>query len=128
MRHLASMLVGSALVLAFGCNHNNAPPASGATTQGGQATASKITTARCEREVTCNNVGEGKSYATKDACMNELGHNAKVDFREEECPKGVNSARVDTCLTDIRNERCGNPIDSLERVESCRRGKLCIGD
>jgi Family of unknown function (DUF6184) len=86
----------------------------------------RITTARCDREVACNNVGAGKSYGTREACTNELGHDKRADLRAEECPRGISEPDLNDCLADIRSEKCGNPLDSISRLAACRKGKLCL--
>jgi len=37
----------------------------------------------------------------------------------------VISERLDSCLDQIRTERCGNPIDHIERIAACRKAMLC---
>ena len=86
----------------------------------------RVTNARCDREVACNNIGGGKSYSTREACMNELGHDKAADLRAEECPRGISEPDLHDCLTDIKSEKCGNPLDSISRIAACRKGKLCV--
>jgi len=86
-----------------------------------------ITYARCSRENACNDIGSDKKYATFDACVKELGHDTGITLRVDKCPQGVLADRLDGCLNDIRTERCGNPIDTIERIASCRKGMLCKG-
>ncbi len=93
---------------------------------GNEDAVSRITAARCDREVACNNVGSGKSYATREACTTELGHDKRADLRAEECPRGISSPDLADCLTDIKSEKCGNPLDSISRLAACRKGKLCL--
>ena len=84
-----------------------------------------ITTARCDREFSCNNVGAGHSWDTYDACQREIFQNTRVSLRAESCPNGIDGTNLTTCLQDIRNERCGNPLDTLGRLTACRTGRLC---
>ncbi len=86
----------------------------------------RITDARCDREVACNNVGAGKSYGTRQACTNELGHDKRADLRAEECPRGISEPDLNDCLADIKSEKCGNPLDSISRLAACRKAKLCL--
>ena len=84
-----------------------------------------ITTARCDREFSCNNVGPGHTWDTYDACQREIHQNTRVSLREQRCPNGIDGNNLGSCLQDVRNERCGNPIDTLERLGACRTGRLC---
>lgn len=84
-----------------------------------------VTTTRCDRELSCNNIGVGHSWDTYDACEREIHQNTRVSLREERCPNGVDGNNLASCLQDIRNERCGNPLDTLSRLTACRSGRLC---
>jgi hypothetical protein len=86
----------------------------------------RITAARCDREVACNNTGPGKHYETREACMNELGHDKRADLNAEECSRGISEPDLNDCLHDIHEEKCGNPLDSISRLAACRKGKLCL--
>ncbi len=107
-------------------------PNSAATTVSGARIASnddavaRITAARCTREVACNNVGPGKTYASRERCDAELGHNERADLRGGECPGGISAPDLDDCLADIASEKCGNPIDAISRLAACRKAKLCL--
>ena len=96
----------------------------GATVPNGQAIQA-ITDARCNREVACNNVGEGQSYSDFNACTREIGHDTQVTLRNQKCPNGILQSRLSSCLDEISTERCGNPIDTIERLAACRKGMLC---
>ena len=96
----------------------------GATVRNGDA-IHQLTLARCNREVACNNVGQGQKYADFDACTREIGFDTGVTLRGEKCPNGVLAGRLSSCLDQISTERCGNPLDTIERVAACRKGMLC---
>ena len=84
-----------------------------------------VVTARCDREFSCNNIGANHKWDTYDACKREIHQNTRVSLREESCPNGVDGNNLAACLQDIRNERCGNPLDTIGRLTACRSGKLC---
>ncbi|HEY1957593.1 MAG TPA: DUF6184 family natural product biosynthesis lipoprotein [Polyangiaceae bacterium] len=96
----------------------------GATVQNDQAVRS-ITEARCNREVACNNIGAGQKYDDFAACTREIGHDTGVTLRDQKCPEGILQARLASCLDQISTERCGNPLDTVERLAACRKGMLC---
>ena len=85
----------------------------------------RLATARCEREAACNNLGPGKKHADRESCMNEAGQSSRGTLRADQCPQ-IDQSKLSECLNDIKSERCGNPLDSLDTVMSCTRGKICI--
>ncbi|MDF2696175.1 MAG: hypothetical protein K0S65_4558 [Labilithrix sp.] len=85
----------------------------------------RLTTARCDREVACNEIGQGKKHADRDACMREAMQNTRGTLRVDQCAM-LDQGKLSTCLSDIKNERCGNPLDTLDTMTSCTRGKLCV--
>ncbi|MBX3203489.1 MAG: hypothetical protein KF764_00410 [Labilithrix sp.] len=119
-------VVVSLMVLA--CGRERGEPATTTTTTGALShddAVMRLASARCDREVSCNDVGAGKKYADRDTCMREAGQNARGTLRADQCAT-LDQSNLSSCLNDIKNERCSNPLDSLERVASCARGKLCI--
>lgn len=47
------------------------------------------------------------------------------DLNPSECRAGVDRGELRECLEEVRNESCGNPVDTLERVVACRASDLC---
>lgn len=104
------------------------PSTTSATVVDASQAINSITYARCSRENACNNIGaDNEKYTTFDACTKELRHDTGISLGADGCPQGVLADRLDGCLNDIRTERCGNPIDTIERIGSCRKGMLCKG-
>jgi hypothetical protein len=99
------------------------PPA---TERAGNETAvSSITRARCDREARCNNVGSGRKFESHDDCVTKTRASWRDDLNNLECPRGVVENQLSSCLEQIRNESCGNPLDTLERALACRAVDLC---
>jgi hypothetical protein len=114
-------------VVAFSCMEKREPVTT-TTTAGALSHDDAITrlaTARCEREASCNNLGPGKKYPDRDACMREAGQNARGTLRADQCAT-LDQSKLSSCLNDIKSERCGNPLDTLESLTSCTRAKLCV--
>jgi hypothetical protein len=86
-----------------------------------------IVAARCDREERCSNIGAGKDYESRDACSSKLDGKTGSDLNTEDCTRGVDRPKLSTCLSKIRTEDCGNPIDSMSRFAACRTGEICIG-
>lgn len=133
-RSLASLTTAlGAFALLVGCSHDRDDEAAATTLTAGAIVrnddaAMRLANARCDRELACENVGQGKDYADRDACMRHVGHDANATLRADKCPHGVSEANLERCLADTRHERCSNPVDTIERVNACRRGKLCVRD
>jgi hypothetical protein len=84
-----------------------------------------IVRARCDREARCNDVGPDRQYASMDACASKIRADWRDDLTFTECPGGVDARELNDCMQEIRDERCGNPFDTLGRVVACRSSELC---
>jgi hypothetical protein len=88
------------------------------------ATAS-IADSRCARELRCENIGPDKKYSSMDDCEARVKTDWRDDLNARECPSGINQDQLEECLTEIRNEDCASPFDTLGRVAACTVGQLC---
>jgi hypothetical protein len=95
-----------------------------ARTQTASATES-LAEARCAREARCNDIGGDKAYSSNADCITRVRADWKGDLNAQECPGGVNQVRLDECLTAVRQEECGHPFDTLDRLATCRSGSMC---
>jgi hypothetical protein len=87
---------------------------------------SSVATARCDRELKCKNIGANKTYLSTDECITKLQNDKRTDLNAQECPGGVSDKELTSCLKAIREEDCGNPLDSISRLTACRAGALCL--
>jgi uncharacterized protein DUF6184 len=122
-------LVVASMALFSACSSGNPPPstpamARQAKTQTASARVS-LAEARCEREERCNDIGSDRKYSSKDDCVARVRADWKGDLNAQECRAGVNQVRLDECLTALRQEECGHPFDTLDRVATCRSGAMC---
>ena len=85
-----------------------------------------LTARRCDHEIDCKNVGAGKRYDDRGGCERELAHDLQVELGPKVCAYGIREERLEACLTGLRGESCLNPLDSLDRVATCSRSRLCI--
>jgi hypothetical protein len=85
----------------------------------------RLATARCDREAECRNVGTGREFGNRDECVNEIGHYVVAALPSEECPGGVDSDALSTCLRDVQAEPCGDGKGAVDRLSSCSRDHLC---
>jgi len=100
-------------------------PVSGTATAQNESAVSSITQARCDREARCNNVGSGKKYESREDCVTKTRADWRDDLNARECPNGVVSTQLASCVTQIKDESCGNPVEKLESVLACRTVDLC---
>lgn len=118
------------LVAAAACGHGQSSESSSTTpTSAGYVSNERaiqdISKTRCDREKNCNNFGQGKKYDSYEACAREVEHDTRATIRAEVCPYGISDNDLSSCLNDIRNERCGNPLDTAARFTACSRSNLC---
>ena len=85
----------------------------------------RVTTARCDREAECSNVGTGKEYGDRDECVNSVGHNVVATLASDACPGGVDADALATCPRDVQAEPCGDGAGAVDRLTSCSRDRLC---
>jgi hypothetical protein len=114
-------------VVAFGCRQEREPATTTTTTAAlsHDDAVMRVATARCDREAGCNEIGPGKKYPDRDACMREAGQNTRGTLRADQCPR-IDESKLSACLNDIKAERCGNLLDKLDTVTSCTRSKICL--
>lgn len=126
----AIVLFATAGALVLACNHES-PPAENVTTTGAGVVANddavkRLTDARCDRAKACNEIGDKQKYADDSACKRENQHDLQADLRAGECPRGIRQEKLANCVQEIRNEKCGNILDKISRLATCRTGSLCI--
>src|SRR5262245_29202295 len=74
----------------------------GAAPGAGETAAQSIAVARCDREATCDNVGSGKTFASRNACVDELRDKTRDELKASECPGGIDDVQLEKCLAEIR--------------------------
>ena len=84
-----------------------------------------LTGARCDQEQRCNNVGSGKRHESRESCRTSVRTGFSDDIVPTECPSGVDRRALSVCLKEVRDEGCGDPLDTLARLASCRTAALC---
>lgn len=91
-----------------------------------QRVVEQLAGARCDHEQTCNNVGTGQKYASRDACLQKVRASTASDLNAYACPRGIDASGLNHCLAAIRAEQCGFSLDTLARENDCRSGALCM--
>jgi hypothetical protein len=85
-----------------------------------------LSAARCRRAQTCNAVGPGQKYVTLQVCMEQMRGSIANDLNGYNCPRGIDGAQVSRCEAAVAAEDCGNPVDTLSRMEKCRTDPMCL--
>ena len=86
----------------------------------------RIASARCEREVRCNNVGTKEKFSSRADCVIRMQDDKRDGINESDCPGGIDKKQLNACLAAIRDEACGNPLDTISRLVSCRSTSICL--
>lgn len=93
---------------------------------GSDIAVGKLVASRCARETACNNVGPDRRFVDPDICTHELSERIGMDLKPSTCPRGVDAAALENCLDAIRNESCNNPVETVERLATCRTSEMCV--
>jgi hypothetical protein len=123
-------LASSVSLSGLGCGgHENATKTSttmltAATPLDNESAVLRVAHARCDHAIACNRVGEDKTYATRDECMQKMSYHARGDLRSSACEGGVREHDLDDCVREIENQPCGSSSDLSPR-SACDRSKLC---
>jgi len=110
---------------------NGPPPHQGGSTSAqapnfDRGVVDTLSDARCDREEHCNNVGDGRKYATRQVCSDQMHGSLANDLNGYDCPRGIDKAALGVCLTAIHGEECAHPLDTIRRLAECRTGAMCI--
>lgn len=81
--------------------------------------------ARCDLEERCANIGPNQKFDSRSACESKMQGETAVALNTNDCPLGVESRKLDACVTSILAQDCGNMFDALNRWNACRVGQVC---
>jgi hypothetical protein len=90
-----------------------------------EAAASQLAAARCDHELACGTIGDGRAYPARDACTSENLRSVQADLASHACPSGIAAKRIDDCTGRLRQESC-HPLSLLSRMYACRPAALCL--
>jgi hypothetical protein len=140
LRNASACAVAAGVALAtaaVGCERNptypqavsGTGPSEGVTNAQNAATervVDRLAYARCDHEQMCNNIGNGRKYATRDVCMDQVRGNANNDLNAYNCPRGINRGAFNACISALRSGQCNFSLDTISRENDCRSGTLCM--
>lgn len=128
MRKTIALCAVAALVASAACNKDGAVATTTTTGAGiitNEDAVQRLTAQRCQREMDCNKIGQGKSYEDYAACERETSQDLRSTLRSDECPSGLHEDKLNECMRDVRYQKCGDPFDAVGRLSTCRSGRLC---
>jgi hypothetical protein len=127
------------LLLAFtgGCDDEGPPPVAPAPLTDpqpqprAQAAADervieRIADATCDREQSCNTIGPGAYFASREECMNTVREKTRQTLSPTQCPGGILQKALDNCLASLVANQCAQPGDEITRAAQCPARLLCI--
>jgi hypothetical protein len=82
----------------------------------------------CDYYARCGEVGEGKTYASRDACEVRWTATFEDVFSAANCEERVSGEMLDACVNSIRTARCENGLDFLAAASRCNADSICVGD
>ncbi len=78
----------------------------------------RITTQRCDRELSCGNIGPSRTWADMAACRASVGDDTKGSVKSD-----VDYYDLAVCTNAIRNAQCTS--DGMPRLAECDGAKIC---
>lgn len=85
----------------------------------------KITTERCNRELSCDNVGPNRYWEDMGACRRDVRRETRDYLEAQSCGGSVDAFGLATCVDSIRNARCSDENVGTPRLMECRAARLC---
>ena len=73
----------------------------------------------------CDHIGMGKRYESVQVCRTVVRNDLSSRLNPADCNRGIDRSELSECVAEARNEACGNPVDTLERIVACRASDLC---
>jgi hypothetical protein len=112
-------LAGLALALGgFGCG--------GSAASQSQA-RDRATAETCNRYASCEQIGAGKAYATRESCEVDWRAKWESGWPPAECDGKIDQAQLEICLTAIHATDC-NAFDVLYTIGTkCPKARICSG-
>jgi hypothetical protein len=86
----------------------------------------QLAAARCDREQGCSNIGGGRSYASRNVCLDTMRGSIGNDLNAFNCPSGIDRANLERSKLAIREEHCNDAVATISRAQNCRTAALCL--
>lgn len=130
-------LVRMTLVLAFGAaafachkddrsSQTTTTNASSTSNTGYEVAKARITGARCDREVSCEQIGKDKRFSTRELCARDEERRTTQELKASDCANGMDERKLQDCLSAISKQDCSALVGSLQSVDTCNTAALCV--
>jgi hypothetical protein len=121
------ILAGLLLVIAAACGGVQEETVGTATITGSTNVSrdqaiERVTSERCNRELSCGNVGPKRTWETMSGCRDDVRVDTKSYLKADGCG-GVDFYDLAVCTDAIRNTQCMS--DGLPKLAACDGTKLC---
>lgn len=88
----------------------------------------RATVASCDWYQTCDGIGAGKMYETRDSCETQVRAHWDQTWPLAQCDGKINQAQLSICLDAIHATQCGNLLDILATLGvKCPESSICSG-
>ena len=124
-RVMFSLSVVCAAALAAACGRSQAEGVTSAQPSFNDPQLAQLASERCDRERACGNIGIYRPYSSRSRCMDNTVRSQREELANANCVS-VDAAKLDGCVTWIREQRCDLPLGSLERTQACSAAALCV--
>ena len=130
----AHQLLTSAAIATLGvaaaCASNPPPPAYTPGVTSAQKTdvevaAARMADATCKHAAECNEIGGDRTYASRDTCILDNRGKAEDALRASNCPHGIDTSRLEACLSETATESCTGFLSGFNRSMTCKTSALC---
>jgi hypothetical protein len=85
-----------------------------------------ISTAVCDRAERCGEMGRGRAFTDRDACMHGVMAAEQAELNAASCPSGPDPATLQQCTDDIHRLECESVVPGPTAAPSCRPTRLCL--
>jgi hypothetical protein len=86
--------------------------------------ANLLGTAACERKQECDEIGDGKPHASRQACLMTTRRHAHDVLDRLSCDNGLDAEGFDGCVHAVRIAECAR-VDGVASIDACSPGRVC---
>jgi len=83
-----------------------------------------IAETRCDQEALCENVGAGKRYPTRAACVATVRQDGLEELGLEQC-RAVDPEQLSICKNAVRVLSCKSTPEEVYLLNACQSAVLC---
>jgi hypothetical protein len=88
----------------------------------------QATTASCDWYQSCNQIGPGLTYETRQSCETQVRAHWDQTWPPASCDSKINQSQLSICLSAIHATQCGNILDIWSTLGvKCTEANICSG-